>query len=217
MPPPTETPAPAPLGRRAQQKRDKRRRIREAAWQLFTTQGYDATTTSSVAKRARVATGTLFLYAKDKPDLLFLVFRDRLRSAVDAQFASMPCDAPLLEQLLHLFRGLFEMYAEHPAVAAEFVRALPGADGPNAMAVNAYSMVFLSRIAGLVQAAQERGEVSADISPFQAASNIFSLYFGALLVWLSGFGDLASALDPGLRSALELQMSGLRRRDCGAR
>ena len=104
-------------------------------------------------------------------------------------------------------------YAEHPAVAAEFVRALPGADGPNAMAVNAYSMVFLSRIAGLVQAAQERGEVAADISPFQAASNIFSLYFGALLVWLSGFGDLASALDPGLRNALELQMSGLRRRD----
>lgn len=197
------------LGRREHKKLEKRRRIQAAAWELFKKQGYEATTTKAVAKRAKVATGTLFLYVKDKEDLLFLVFHDRLREVVDAQMATLPRGAPLLEQLMHVFRGLFEMYAEHPRVAREFVRALPGADGPNAVAVNAYTLSFLHQLAGLVRAAQERGEVDEAVSPFQAAGNFFSLYFGSLMVWLSGFGDLNSALDPGLRGAFELQIRGL--------
>ncbi len=210
--PGSATPGPGRRGRRERQKLDKRRRIQAAAWQLFKQQGFEATTTKAVAERAKIATGTLFLYVKDKEDLLFLVFHDRLRGAVDAQMATLPRGAPLLDQLMHVFRGLFEMYAEHPRVAREFVRALPGADGPNAVAVNAYTLSFLHQLAALVRAAQERGEVDPEVSSFQAASNLFSLYFGALMVWLSGFGDLASALDPGLRGAFELQLSGLRRR-----
>src|SRR5262245_44638568 len=60
-------------GQRARKKRDKLERLRAAAWELFATKGFDATTTREIAERAGVATGTLFLYAKDKPDLLFLV------------------------------------------------------------------------------------------------------------------------------------------------
>src|SRR4051794_14435605 len=58
-------------GRRARTV-ETRERIRVAAWDLFTTAGYDATTTSAIAKRAGVAAGTVFLHASDKADLLFL-------------------------------------------------------------------------------------------------------------------------------------------------
>src|SRR6185503_10345371 len=70
------------LGRREQNKLEKRERVRRAAWDLFTTKGFDATTTKDVAERADIATGTLFLYASDKKDLLFLVMHDRLERAV---------------------------------------------------------------------------------------------------------------------------------------
>ena len=60
-------------GREAK-KEDKRRRIRWAAAELFRKQGYDATTTRAIAERAGVATGTLFLYVRDKDEALALVY-----------------------------------------------------------------------------------------------------------------------------------------------
>lgn len=196
-------------GRREQAKLDKRERIRAAAWDLFTTVGYDETTTKAVAARADVATGTLFLYARDKVDLLCLVMHARLSETVEARFATLPRGAPLVDQLLHVFRGLFVMYGEHLALSAVFVKNFLGADGPNGQEVNALTFSFMHRLAALVQAAAARGEVAADIDPMRAAGNLFWLYFGALMSWLGGFSAMEAALDPGLREALALQIRGL--------
>src|SRR5262245_46478133 len=99
-----------PAGQRARQKEQKRRRLRDAAWALFRAQGYDATTTKQIAERAGMATGTLFLYARDKPDLLFLVLHERLSNAVDEGLDTLPRDASLIDQLVHLFSGCFRAY-----------------------------------------------------------------------------------------------------------
>ncbi len=212
---PGRPPAPAP-GRaaappqsRAQRKLDKRDRIRRAAWELFTSAGYETTTTKEIAERAGIAAGTLFLYARDKQDLLFLVFYERLSETVDSALGSLPASAPLLEQLMHVFRALLRMYDESPKLSAEFVRAVPGADGNNAHAVNGLTFAFLHRMAALIRVAQERGEIAQDVSPLLAAQNIFTLYFGALMAWLSHFVDQAAALDSLLRQSLELQFRGL--------
>lgn len=196
-------------GRREQQKLDKRERIRAAAWELFTTVGFDETTTKAVAARADVAAGTLFLYARDKQDLLCLVMHARLAETTEARFVTLPRNAPLLDQLMHVFRGLFLMYGEHPGVAATFIRHYPGADGPNGQELSALTFAFLHRLGQLVQAAQARGEVAADVEPMRAAGNIFWLYFGALMSWIGGHATLEAALDPGLYGALALQMRGL--------
>jgi TetR/AcrR family transcriptional regulator, cholesterol catabolism regulator len=200
---------PPGAGRRERQKLDKRDRIQRAAWELFASVGYDATTTKQVAARADVASGTLFLYARDKEDLLCLVMHDRIAAAVDARFETLPRAAPLLDQLMHVFRGVFLMYGEHPAVAAAFVRVFPGADGPNGQRVGALTFAFLHRLAGLVHERQARGEIAADVEPLRAASNVFWLYYGALMSWISGYISLEAALDPGLRGALALQIRGL--------
>ncbi|MEO8288993.1 MAG: TetR/AcrR family transcriptional regulator [Chloroflexota bacterium] len=52
---------------------DKRRALIDAARELFTTTGYEATTMAQVAKRAGVAVGTVYLYFKNKGDLLLAV------------------------------------------------------------------------------------------------------------------------------------------------
>ena len=199
------------LGPRARGKLDKRERIREAANELFLQRGYDATTTKEIAERAGVATGTLFLYARDKPDLLCLVMHDRLAESVDAAVASLPRDEPLLEQLMHLFGGLFRMYGEVPGLAAEFVKIVPSADGPNGIKVSALTFAFLHHLMRLLTEAKGRGEVAADIDPLRAARNIFALYFAALMGWLSRLETLEAALDPGLRGSLALQIRGLAR------
>jgi len=195
---------------RADHKAETREQIRAAAWELFSTTGFDATTTQAIAKRAGVATGTVFVHASDKVDLLFLVMHDKLEAVVAECFATLPSDAPLIERLLHVFRGIFAMYAQHPAVCAAFVKNVPGAKGPNAQRVDTLTFGFLHRLGLLVTEAQAKNEVARDLNPMTCAQNFFGLYYMALLGWLSGHLTLEIALDPILRSSLELQIRGLR-------
>jgi TetR/AcrR family transcriptional regulator, cholesterol catabolism regulator len=186
-----------------------RDQIRAAAWDLFSTKGFDATTTQAIAKRAKVAAGTVFVHASDKADLLFLVMHDRLQEVVDDRLASVP-RGPLVDRLMHVFGGLFAMYGDHPDVAAAFIKNLPGARGPNAQRMWTMTFGFVHRIGMLVAEGQATGEIARDVEPFSAAQNVFALYFAALMSWLNGHVTLEAALDPLLRNALALQVRGFR-------
>ena len=202
-------PAPAKVTR-ADRMLETREAIRRAAWELFSTQGYEATTTNAIAARAGVAAGTVFVHAKDKADLLFLVMHERLERAVEAGFYGLP-RGPLLERILRVFEPIFEMYAQHPEVAVAFIRSFPGAQGPNAERTNTLTFGFLHRISLLVAEAQSAGEVGRDVDPLQAAQNVFALYFMSLLSWIAGHTSIEDAHDRVLRAALTLQMRGLSR------
>lgn len=54
-------------------KRDKLDAIVDAATDLFTTNGYETTTIAEVAKKAGVAVGTVYLYFKNKQEILYAV------------------------------------------------------------------------------------------------------------------------------------------------
>lgn len=194
---------------RAEQRAGTREEIRAAAYELFSSVGFDETTTQAIASRAGVAAGTVFLHASDKADLLFLVMHDRLEQTVARAFDTLP-DGALLDRFMHVFRTIFAMYEEHPKMGAAFVRELPAASGPNAQRVNTLTFGFLHRLGMLVTDAQTRGEVAADLEPLACAHNVFALYFAALLGWLSGFVTLDHALDPTLRTSLALQIRGFR-------
>ena len=196
-------------GRRSQQKLDKRERIKQAATELFATIGYEKTTTKAVAEAAEIATGTLFLYAKDKADLLFLVMHDRLAQAVERGFDTLP-QSSLLNQWLHIFREVYGAYQADPETGKAFVKVFPGADGPNAQKVSAMTFAFLHRLSSLVVQAQQRGEVCGELQPLQVAANVFALYFSGLMAWLQGYADFDELVDPLLKDALALQVRGLR-------
>lgn len=195
---------------RAARKEDKRARIRDAAFELFTTKGFDTTTLAEVATRAGVAKGTLFLYASDKDDLVCLVMHDRLAATVDRAWDSMPRGATLDVALVHVFGTLLRGYGEVPELARAFVRVFTSARGPNGRRVGALTFGFLFRLAGLVSDAKARGEVADDVDENRAAQNFFALYFASILFWLSGYGNIEDAMETQLRASLALQMRGLR-------
>ncbi|MCZ4520044.1 helix-turn-helix domain containing protein [Rhodococcus ruber] len=62
-----------PVSRRERNKQDKLARITAAARDLFLERGIDDVTTQEIAEKADIGTGTLFLYAKTKGELLLLV------------------------------------------------------------------------------------------------------------------------------------------------
>lgn len=65
--------SPKPIGRRERNKQEKLERITSAASKLFAKYGVDEVTTQQIADAADIGTGTLFLYAKNKGELLLLV------------------------------------------------------------------------------------------------------------------------------------------------
>ena len=56
--------------KRQEQKRQTREKIRETAKILFSSQGFEATTSRQIAKESGVATGTLFVHFKGKNEIL---------------------------------------------------------------------------------------------------------------------------------------------------
>lgn len=80
-------------GRRERNKEDKRERILAAATELFAVKGVDEVTTQQIADAADIGAGTLFLYAKNKGELLLMVqnahYVDALAEGVAAANSEM--------------------------------------------------------------------------------------------------------------------------------
>ena len=87
---------PAVMGRRERNKQVKLERIVAAASELFAEHGVDDVTTQQIADKADIGSGTLFLYAKTKGELLLLVqnahYADALSRGLDAAASA---DGPL--------------------------------------------------------------------------------------------------------------------------
>lgn len=101
------TPAP-PLGRRERNKQQKLERITAAAAELFAEHGIDDVTTQQIAEKADVGTGTLFLYAKTKGELLLLVQNAHYAVALEAGRAAAEATSDTLEAAMALLRPIIE-------------------------------------------------------------------------------------------------------------
>src|ERR1700733_1781708 len=102
------------LGLREQNKLDKIQRIRSAVRELFSRHGYETATLRQIAKRAHVGLGTLFNYAQDKRDLVFLMFNEELAAVGDEALAATRHEKLLLDQLLGLCRPHYLFFAKNP-------------------------------------------------------------------------------------------------------
>jgi AcrR family transcriptional regulator len=85
-------------GRRERNKQQKLDRITAAADELFSRYGVDDVTTQQIADAADIGTGTLFLYARSKAELLLLVQNTHYAEAIERGLgavvdASSPLDA----------------------------------------------------------------------------------------------------------------------------
>ena len=100
-----------PVGRRERNKQAKLERITAAASELFAEHGVDDVTTQQIADKADIGTGTLFLYARTKGELLLLVQNAAYAAALergraDAETVPDVVDAVLsiVEPIVHCNR-----------------------------------------------------------------------------------------------------------------
>src|SRR5580700_7080331 len=97
-----------PVGRRERNKQDKLDRITAAASELFAVHGVDEVTTQQVADKADIGTGTLFLYAKTKGELLLLVQNSHYVEALERGRADAEAIPDVLNAVLAIVRPIVE-------------------------------------------------------------------------------------------------------------
>jgi AcrR family transcriptional regulator len=197
-------------GARELKKEDKLRRIRDAARSLFVANGYDDTSTREIAVRAGVALGTLFLYAANKRDLLFLVVNDELEDVTLRAAAAVKADAPFLENLLSAFRQLYDFFGREPRLARLALREMTFYDaGHQAKRFIKTRERMISLCSEVVRMAQEKGELATKGDAQQIGAVIFAVFQIEVRRWLAPRRVEVEQGVSQLRQSLEIVMAGL--------
>lgn len=97
-----------PLGRRERNKQQKLDRITVAASELFAEHGVEDVTTQQIADKADIGTGTLFLYAKTKGELLLLVQNVHYAEALEQGRTDAETIPDALNAVLSIVRPIVE-------------------------------------------------------------------------------------------------------------
>ena len=97
-----------PVGRRERNKQAKLERITAAARELFAEHGVDDVTTQQIAEKADIGTGTLFLYAKTKGELLLLVQNSGYVDALEEGKAAAQGIPEALDAVMAIIRPIVE-------------------------------------------------------------------------------------------------------------
>ncbi len=112
----------ARLGKREQNKSEKLSRIISVARQLLESAGESGVTTAQVAKSADVAAGTLFLYAKNKGELLLLAQNSDYVSALREGIEKSEGASSLNEALQALWFPIFRCNRKHVENGRAYLR-----------------------------------------------------------------------------------------------
>jgi AcrR family transcriptional regulator len=97
-----------PLGRRERNKQQKLDRITAAASELFAEYGVEEVTTQQIADKADIGTGTLFLYAKTKGELLLLVQNAHYAEALERGRTQAETIPDTLDAIMSIVRPIVE-------------------------------------------------------------------------------------------------------------
>ncbi|ROQ90815.1 TetR/AcrR family transcriptional regulator [Desulfosoma caldarium] len=106
-------------GRGNHRNSDKRRRILDAAVSVFAEKGFFQARVSDIARLAGVADGTIYLYFKNKDDLLISIFEEKMKE-INVKFRdALACEKDALARfrcLIAMHLAGFQAYPELAAV-----------------------------------------------------------------------------------------------------
>ncbi len=190
---------------------DKRDRILKAAIKVFAKNGFYATRVSEIAKAAGVADGTIYLYFKNKDDVLITIFEEGIGQLLTILREVAESDEPFenrITRIVELQLGLLEEQRDLAEVITVNLRQ-------SSRLLKQYAaplfMQYIDVIAGVVRDGQEDGAFRRDLNPRVVARSLFGALDAILLTWALGEGDPA-ALRKAAGHCASLFLEGLRKR-----
>ncbi|TFH70317.1 TetR/AcrR family transcriptional regulator [Gammaproteobacteria bacterium LSUCC0112] len=183
-----EDPDLASMGLRERKKLLRLQRIVGAARELFINKGFNTTTIQDIAVEADVGLGTLYLYAKSKEDLLVMVFKDDILKMIETSYASIPPDAPLLDQLMVFFDGHISYHTQDQALSRTVLKELSfSTTEQRRQDIDQIMHSTYSKLMKLIERARRDKRVTKEMYTGTMAWSAFALYYHLLQGYLCGF------------------------------
>jgi AcrR family transcriptional regulator len=188
--------------RRERKKEETRRRIFEAAIDLFRSKGFEATTVDEITEKADVGRGTFFNYFPRKDAVLAYLSEERLAIAEENATALLADATPAREKLINLFLHAASAW-EQDRELSQFVfhEWLKRAFAPTADAERGWQRLVQAMI---VKGCAD-GELRPDVDPARADAILSSVYIATLFHWLFS-PDECCAQDFDLRGELRTRL-----------
>jgi AcrR family transcriptional regulator len=195
------------LSRRERKKEETRRRIFEAALELFRTRGFEATTVDEITELADVGRGTFFNYFPRKEAVLSFIAEEQVAALQELMPAMLESDEPTSALMIRLLQLAAEGYVRDKEVSRLVLTEWIKRDVQPPAETAAHAQRFFQ---ALFQRGLARGEVRSDVVPARLEGIVKGIFLATLFQWLycpagnpACFDDLNAELDARLTLAVE--------------
>lgn len=196
----------APLGRRERRKLEVRTRIYSVARELFTKQGFEATTVDEIARVADVAPATFFNHFQSKQALLGLMTGEVFEYLHSLTSEHLEGEGSSSEKLRAFISSATEGIAASRGIARdvllEFMRSDATPDGPHP-----YLERLFEPFVALIEQGQRAGEMRNDYDAAFLAQMAVGMMNSAITNWLA---NPDYPVENGLVDAAEFALITLR-------
>jgi TetR/AcrR family fatty acid metabolism transcriptional regulator len=189
--------------------RGKHDQIVEAAVKVFAKKGFYNAKVSEIAREANVADGTIYLYFKNKDDILISLFEEKMQFWIQRlEEAISKVDDPLEKLRAFVSQHLF-MIQDHRHLAEVMQIELRQSSKFMRRYVPVKFLEYLDLIGKIVEEGIERGAIRKDVIPAIAKRAIFGALDEMLLYWVLAKKPKYS-LDQSVDQISHLFINGLR-------
>ncbi|CDO01693.1 Fatty acid metabolism regulator protein [Oceanobacillus picturae] len=138
-------------------RKPKYKQIIEAAVEVIAENGYHASQVSKIAKKAGVADGTIYLYFKNKEDILVSVFEEKMGQFIEQTENSIEQKEDANKKLLALIEMHFQQLASNPHLAVVTQLELRQSNPELRVKINQVLKPYLTLIDSIIKEGMEDG------------------------------------------------------------
>jgi TetR/AcrR family fatty acid metabolism transcriptional regulator len=193
------------------EKNNKYHQILEAAVKVFARQGFYQSTIAQIAKEAGVADGTIYLYFKNKDDILVQFFSHRAKQVFESFREEVDRGQTSLDKLRNLInRHLTEFQRDRNGAVVYQVETHQSSRLAEEQ-IKEMSQMYRDLISEIVEQGQQEGQIRKDLYVGLVKRFIIGAVDEVINTWLHSNGeyDLVSMTEP----LVELFIRGIGQRD----
>jgi TetR/AcrR family fatty acid metabolism transcriptional regulator len=196
------------------EKNNKYHQILEAAVKVFARQGFYQSTVAQIAKEAGVADGTIYLYFKNKDDILVQFFSYRTKQVFELFREEVDRAKTSSDKLRNLVRRHLAEFQRDRDGAVVYQVETHQSSRLAEEQIREMSQMYRDLISGIVELGQQEGTIRKDLYVGLVKRFIIGAVDEVINTWLHSNGeyDLVSMADP----LVELFMTGIGQRPAAA-
>jgi len=193
---------------------DKRTRILKSAVKVFAQKGFYNAKVAEIAKGAEVADGTIYLYFKNKDEMLISIFEEEMAKFITRIDKEMAATSDIIEKVRIFIRTHLEFVKKNPRLAQVFQLELRQSNKFIKEYTGTKLKEYLNIIGTLVEEGQKQDVLRKDVHPGLVKRALFGALDEIATHWVllkNGKYDLNESAD----QIANIMIHGLRAQQTG--